>query len=118
MQIIFVIAGTVGAWVAMLGVLFLTRNMPYGLFATIHYVLNIVVFGFLVFVLRNAGVRYAAGMLTIMIVGILLILELFYWVFVNPAAAGRYLTVADWLVPAILVASTVYLVRAYLKNNR
>ncbi|OGZ53480.1 MAG: hypothetical protein A3H64_00140 [Candidatus Ryanbacteria bacterium RIFCSPLOWO2_02_FULL_45_11c] len=110
MQLVFVVSGTVLAWAIMLGALYLTHNLPRVAFVSLHYLLNIFIFTFLAVVLRRVGVTYTAWAFTVAVVGILVALELFYWVFVNPEVAARYLTVIDWVIPAILVFATVYLV--------
>ena len=110
MQFVFAVSGTILVWALMLGVLYFTRNVPHSIFVFLHYLLNICVFTILTVVLRRIGVMYTAWVLTVVVVGVLLALELFYWVFINPASAAKYLTVIDWVIPAILVAITVYLV--------
>lgn len=110
MQALFAISGTVLGWAIILGALYLTRNIPRAAFVLLHYLLNIFVFLFLTVVLRRVGVTYTAWVFTIVVVGTLIALELFYWVFVNPTAAVRYLTVIDWVIPAILIFGTVYVV--------
>lgn len=110
MQLIFSISGTVLGWAGILGMLYITHNIPRVIFVPFYYFLNICVFLFLTVVLRRVGVAYAAWVLVVVIVGILLALQLFYWTFVNPVASARYLTVIDWVIPAILVSTTVYVV--------
>ncbi|OGZ46074.1 MAG: hypothetical protein A3J54_02505 [Candidatus Ryanbacteria bacterium RIFCSPHIGHO2_02_FULL_45_13b] len=110
MQFIFAIGGTVFSWAIMLGALYLTRNIPRTIFIPLYYLLNMCVFLFLTVALRRVGVTYTAWMLTVVVVGVLVVLQLFYWVFVNPAAAARYLTVIDWIIPTILVFGTVFVV--------
>ena len=110
MQLIFAISGTVFSWALVLGILYLTQNIPRPLFLTFHYVLKVAVFVYLTVMLRRIGVAYIPWVLTVVVAGTLLALELFYWSFVHPTAAARYLTVADWLIPALLTAVVVYAV--------
>ena len=110
MQLVFIISGTIFAWAGMLGVLYVTHNIPRAAFVSLHYLVNIFTFTFFTITLRKAGVTYTAWVLMVVVVGILLALELFYWVFVNPIVAAQYLTVIDWVIHAILVSGTVYVV--------
>jgi hypothetical protein len=116
MNTVFVIGGTIIAWTVVLGILFLIRNMPRSVFISLHYIADIVIFGILAFIIKRADIHFSPAALTIIIVGTLLAIELFYWVFVNPAGAGRYLTVIDWIIPAILVVGTVYLTAIFVKS--
>jgi len=115
MQFVITIGGTILAWAIVLGALFLLRHAPRTVFITAHYLINIGVFAFLTYLLRKEHVQFSAGGFAVIVVGILLILELFYWVYVNPASAARYLTVIDWLIPAFLVLGTVYLVALFVR---
>ena len=110
MQFVFVVSGTVLGWAIALGALFITRNIPRVAFIPLHYLLNILVFLFLSIILRRIGVTYTALVFTVAVGGVLLALEIFYWVFVNPQAAAQYLTVIDWIIPSILIFITVYIV--------
>lgn len=110
MQIVFTIGGTVLVWVATLGFLFFTRHFSREAAVAIHYLWSGIAFGFLAFALRKASVQYSAVVLSFTVTGTLLSLSLFYWVFVNPIAADRYLTVADWLFPALITAVVTYIV--------
>lgn len=115
MQALFAISGSVLCWAVLLGMRFLTRNFPRGIFLVFYYLLSICVFTVLTYRLRKVGVQYGAWVFTIVVVGTLIALELFYWVFVNPEAAAQYVTVANWLIPTIMVAVTVYLVARLVK---
>lgn len=115
MQLVFAVCGTVLAWAVVLGTLYITRYIPRPLFIIFHYVLNIAVFTYLTVTLRRIGVGYTAWVFAIVVMSTLLALELFYWVFVNPEAASRYLTVADWLIPAALTMIVVYTVARLMK---
>jgi hypothetical protein len=113
MHVIFTIGGAVVVWAVVLGILFFMRNVPRAVFVVAHYVVTVFGFGVLAYVLRKSGAGFTPMAFTIMIVGVFLILELFYWVFVNPAGAGRHLTVVDWLIPAGLVFGAVYIIALY-----
>jgi hypothetical protein len=116
MQVVFTIGGTVIAWAVSLGVLSVVRVLPRPVFITLHYVLVAGVFAALAFALRKNGVRFSAITLAVVVVSMLLSLELFYWVFINPEAAARYLTTIDWLIPAGLIFITVYVTALYTKR--
>lgn len=109
MQALVVIGGTVFVWALLLGVFFLLYAIPYAVFLPLYYVLHVGVFVFLAHLFRKAGVRYHAGVITVVVVGTLLALQLFYGTFVYPASAWQYLTVANWLIPAILAAVAMYI---------
>ena len=115
MQLMLTMGGTVLVWAAILGALFLLRDASRLLFIAVHYTLNLGLFGMLAYLLRKAGVTYSTGWMVAVVVGALLVLELFYWKLVNPAGAARYLTLIDWVVPLILVMGTVYIVALFSK---
>ena len=115
MRLVFTISGTILAWAAVLGVLFLLRDVPRALFVITHYILNISLFGVLAYLLRKAGVSYSAGNMMMLITGSLLALELVYWKWINIADAARYLNGIEWVVPLILVMGTVYIVALFSK---
>jgi hypothetical protein len=115
MQVVLVIMGTVIAWVVSLGILSVVRVLPRPIFITLHYVLAVGIFAALAFALRKSGVQFSAITLASVVVSILLSLELFYWVFINPEAAALYLTTIDWLIPAGLIFVTVYVTALYTK---
>ncbi len=110
MQLVFVISGTAFCWVLLLGALYLTHTIPRAVFIPLYYLLHIFIFLFLTVALRRAGVMYTAWALAVVVVGVLLALQIFYGTFVNPAGAARYLTVIDWLIPALLIFGTVSVV--------
>ncbi|OGZ44179.1 MAG: hypothetical protein A3J55_04215 [Candidatus Ryanbacteria bacterium RIFCSPHIGHO2_02_FULL_45_17b] len=110
MQLIFIISGTALGWAGLLGALYLFRVFPRVASVPFYYLLHIIFFVILSVVLRRAGVTYSAGVFAIVVTGILLILGLFYWVFINPSAAARYITVIDWLIPSLFVFVSVYVV--------
>lgn len=113
MHLLFTIGGTVIAWAIVLGTLFLLRHAPRTVFVVAHYSIDIGAFGVLVHLLRKMGISYSVGKMMLVILGTLLVLELFYWGVVNPVGAMRYLTVVDWIIPLILVIGTIYIVALF-----
>lgn len=100
-------------WAVLLGALFLVRDASRIVFGAVHYVLNLGLFGVLAYILRKAGVSYSAGWMMTVVVGTLLVLELFYWKLVSLAGVARYLNVIDWIISLVLVMGVVYLIALY-----
>jgi hypothetical protein len=96
-------------WGATLTILALLKAAPRPVFVAAHYLLNVAVFGGLFaayFAARPSLSPFAvmAGAMTVILVA-----EWLLWNFVFP---GRhdFLNFVDWMLPAFLLASTIYLV--------
>lgn len=109
MQFVFAIGGTAFCWTLVLGALYSMHAVPRIVSVPLYYIVNVILFLLLTVALRRAGVAYAAWVFAVVVTGTLLAFGLFYWVFVHPMAAGRYLTVIDWIIPAMLVFGSVYI---------
>ncbi|OHA48118.1 MAG: hypothetical protein A2806_00570 [Candidatus Terrybacteria bacterium RIFCSPHIGHO2_01_FULL_48_17] len=110
----FILLLTLLNWGIILSALSLVRDMPRPLFVFFHYGLNIIVFG-LVFGLFYKYIGSPNPFTTtITAMAGLFLYEFVFWKFVYSGDPMQYLTFIDWIVPAFLIASTIYLVGIYL----
>jgi len=96
-------------WLPVLLSLTLIRDMPRPFFVLIHYLADIVVFaGVFAAYHRHIGHFSAFGTMAIAMLSLFAI-EFVYWKFFYSGELW-FLNFVDWIVPAFLVASTIYFV--------
>ena len=107
---IFIVAGfTTTAWFIALGALTVLQRLPRIGFILAHYGVDVLVFGavFLAYYHYFGQVTPFVAMAYAMIT--LFVLEFFFWQFVY-VGEKTYLNFVDWVVPAFLIATTIYFV--------
>ena len=96
-------------WGVVLGILFYVKDMPRIWFIILHYLVDIVVFGGIFWVYAKFGQKVEPFQTMAIAMIALIAAEFVLWKFVAPGNT-QYLTFVDWIVPAFLIASTVYFV--------
>lgn len=99
-------AATLG-WFTVLGLLALLGRLPRFWFMLSHYVVDALVFGAIFWFVfkRFEGVAPFAGMAVAMVT--MMVLEYVAWGLIYKGDRW-FLTFEDWIVPAFIVASTIY----------
>ena len=104
---------SVVGWVVALGVLAFAKDWPRFLFVTFHYALNGLLFGVL-FGVYFKYVHHFSPFVTMAIAMVsLFLIELVFWRFLYHGPLW-FLNFVDWMVPAFIVASTVYFTGIFL----
>ncbi|MDX1535829.1 MAG: hypothetical protein R3346_03655 [Candidatus Spechtbacterales bacterium] len=116
MQVLIIFAISLIGWVTALGIFFVTRDVPRALFIAIHYIVNIVLFGFLFGVYYRFLGSLSPIITTVVAMISFLFFEFVLWVFIAPESASNYLNVVDWLIPAFLIVLTIYLTGIIINN--
>ena len=95
------------AWLPILAALVLMRNLPRVWFVALHYGLDILLFGLVFAVYHKRLGRFSPfGTMAIAMFSLFAI-EFVFWNFFYRGELW-FLNFVDWIVPAFLVASTVY----------
>ena len=95
------------AWLAVLLALSVARGLPRAAFVVAHYGLDILIFG-VGFALYHRYIRYFSPFATMAIaMSSLFTVEFIFWRFFYKGELW-FLNFVDWIVPAFLVASTIY----------
>ncbi len=101
-------------WAVILMSLALVRDIPRIGFLLVHYVLNVLVFSIL-FGIYFKFLHHVSPFATMAIAMVsLFVIEFVYWRFFYTGELW-FLTFLDWILPAFLVASTIYFVGTLLK---
>lgn len=96
-------------WLPILLSLALIRDLPRPLFVLIHYLLDILVFaGVFAAYHRHVGLFSPFATMAIAMLSLFAI-EFVYWKFLYSGELW-FLNFVDWIVPAFLVASTIYFI--------
>ena len=100
------------AWVPILLVLSWIRNLPRPWFVLLHYVLDILLFGVVFAVYYRYFGSFSPFATTAIAMVSLFVIEFVFWGLFYHGELW-FLNWVDWIVPAFLVASTVYWVGAW-----
>ena len=105
---IFII--TLAGWLSALGIFVLAKDLPRVPFIIFHYVVDILIFGG-IFALYFKYSQNHPGAFTTMATAMisLFVFEFILWRFISPQNASTYLNFVDWVVPAFIIATLVYL---------
>ncbi|MDX1608394.1 MAG: hypothetical protein R3251_04250 [Candidatus Spechtbacterales bacterium] len=115
MQYLIVFLATFTGWITALGLFILARGLSRGTFIAFHYLADAILFGaifFLYFKLSSQPLSSFAVMAAAM--ASLFIFEFILWRFIAPGQAHLYLNFVDWVIPAFIIASTIYAIGKYL----
>ncbi len=94
-------------------VLSISKNLGRFYFVILHYFLDIFIFGFLFFIYYKYLVKFSSFTTMAIAMIWLIVFEFIFWKFIYKGDLW-FLNWVDWIVPAFLVASTIYFVY-YLK---
>lgn len=100
---------SVVTWLLALGIFSFTKSLPRVGFVITHYIIDAALFGlaFYLYFKFLGKLSPFNAMATAMLT--LFVLEFFLWKFFFPSQTN-YLTFVDWIVPAFIIASVIYLV--------
>ncbi|MDG1949709.1 MAG: hypothetical protein P8J32_02700 [bacterium] len=101
-------------WLITLAALGASLGLPRPLFIFLHYTLDVLLFGvaFSIYYRGHPGVDPFT--VTLIAMASLLIYEIFYLSFIYKGELW-FLTYLDWIVPAFLIATTVYILGKIIK---
>lgn len=95
-------------WAITLFVLSLLQTIPRLLFICLHYVLTIVVFGIVFRSYYHTHPKTRPFITTAHAFSALVVFELVFWQFFS-SGSRSYFNYVDWIFPAFLIATVVYL---------
>lgn len=102
------------AWLPILAALALIRSLPRVWFVSLHYALDILVFGLVFAAYHKYMGRFSPfGTMAIAMLSLFAI-EFVWWRFFYNGELW-FLNFVDWIVPAFLVASTIYFTGVLLR---
>lgn len=101
-------------WVVALGIFSQIKDFPRIWFILAHYALDILIFGALFFIYYKYFGHFSPFTTMAIAMAILFIIEFVYWKFIYTGELW-FLNFWDWILPAFIVASTIYLVGGFLK---
>lgn len=101
-------------WIITLAALGATASWPRLLFVLIHYTLNVLLFGvaFSLYFRGHPGVDPFT--VTLIAMASLVVYEVIYFGFIYKGELW-FLTYVDWILPAFLIASTIYFLGKIIK---
>lgn len=96
-------------WVVVLFALSFAIYLPRSLFITVHYFLDVFLFGFVFHYFFETHPHASAFTTTTLALIALFIFELIFLNFFS-SDPGRFLNYVDWIFPAFLIATSIYVV--------
>ena len=100
-------------WMAALGVLAFAKEWPRFLFVALHYASNVLLFGVLFGVYFRYVHQFSPFVTMVIAMVSLFGFEFVFWRFLYHGPFW-FLNFVDWMVPAFIVASTVYFTGIFL----
>lgn len=113
LNILYIGIFTFVSWGIILFLLAISKNLGRFYFISLHYLLDVLIFGFFFFIYYKYLVKFTPFSTMAIAMIWLIVLEFIFWKFIYKGDLW-FLNWVDWIVPAFLVASTIYLVY-YLK---
>lgn len=108
-QIIIISIFTLVPWGIILYLLSVFKNLPRTYFVLLHYLVNILLFG-IVFYIFYARFSHPSPFATMAVsMAVIFVTEFIVWNFLYSGDLW-FLNFFDWMLPAFLIASTVYFV--------
>ncbi|MDX1607907.1 MAG: hypothetical protein R3251_01730 [Candidatus Spechtbacterales bacterium] len=114
MQALIIFSITLFGWLLALGIFTLAKDMPRNAFIAVHYIVDIIIFGGIyILYFKFIKQHFAPFAVVAVAMGSLFIFEFILWRFVAPEQAHTYLNFVDWIVPAFIIASSIYFAGKY-----
>ncbi|MEX0877810.1 MAG: hypothetical protein WDZ40_03045 [Candidatus Spechtbacterales bacterium] len=110
---IFII--TLAGWLSALAIFILAKDLPRVSFVIFHYAVDVLIFGG-IFALYFKYSQNHPGAFATMATAMtsLFVFEFVLWKFISPQNASTYLNFVDWVIPAFIIASLVYMAGKHL----
>jgi len=108
-SVISIVFFTLASWILILISLAKLQQSPRIVFVLVHYLLDIIVFGVLFFIHYKYFSKFSPFTTMAVAMVVLILTEFIFWKFFYSGELW-FLNFIDWIVPAFLVASTIYLI--------
>lgn len=113
LQILMVSLFSFLGWIITLFIIALLKDIPRIAFVIVHYLINIIIFGSIFALYFKYLNHYSPFMIMAIAMITIFILEFVYFKFIYTSDIW-FLNFLDWILPAFILASTIYFIGVYI----